>query len=274
MTPINSLPSSASLDQISWSTAAKTDGIPPFSFSQVSFQSRQARSPTARMELTPDQGLKQLVEGNRRFVNHTTQNPNQYPARLTELTEKQKPFATILGCSDSRVPLEIIFDQGLGDIFVIRVAGNIVTPVEMASIEYGTTVLGTKILMVLGHANCGAVSAALKGSNLLGQMGSLVEAIQPAIARSQHQLGNALENAAKANVFLQMERLLASSLVVRLIHEHQLKLVGGYYNLESGQVSILSVYPNRSAPANSCETSLKGCEKLSISEIRYIDFLR
>jgi carbonic anhydrase len=241
---------------------------------QVVAQFGQVRSPTTCVELTPDQALRQLVEGNGRFVNHTTQNPHQDPARLTELTEKQKPFATILGCSDSRVPLEIIFDQGLGDVFVIRVAGNIVTPVEMASIEYGTSVLGTKVLMVLGHANCGAVNATLKGSNLLGQMSSLVEAIQPAIARSQHQLGNALENAAKANVFLQMERLLASSLVVRLIHEGQLKLVGGYYNLESGQVSILSVYPNQSTSTNSDQTSEKESEKLSISEIRYIDFLK
>lgn len=126
--------------------------------------------------------------------------------------------------------------------------------------------------MVLGHASCGAVNATLKGSNLLGQMGSLVDAIQPAIARSQHQSGNALENAAKANVFLQMERLLASSLVVHLIQEGQLKLVGGYYNLESGQVSVLSVYPNQLEPLNSCKTSVKECEQLSISEIRYINF--
>jgi carbonic anhydrase len=234
----------------------------------------QQRSPTPPAELTPDQALHRLIEGNHRFITHRPQNPNQSLARVTEIAEKQKPFATVLGCSDSRVPLEIIFDQGLGDIFVIRVAGNIVTPVEMGSIEYGTAMLGSKVLMVLGHSHCGAVSATLNGGHLIGQIDRLTEAIQPAVARSKGQSGDALENAVKANVFLQMERLLASPVVARLVDEGQLKLVGGYYNLDSGKVSILSVYPCRVPKVRSVvsEKTPKR-EKLKISEIRYMSGL-
>lgn len=191
-------------------------------------------------DLTADQALQKLIAGNRRFINHQSTVPDHL-ARLEEVAQKQTPFATILGCSDSRVPLEAIFDQGLGDLFVIRVAGNIVTPTELASIEYGTSVLQTKVLLVLGHGSCGAVSAALKSGHLMGQMNTLIDSIQPAISRAAKQPGDRLENAVRENVLLQMERLKESTLITRLLNERQIKLAGGYFDLKTGAVSIFSV---------------------------------
>jgi carbonic anhydrase len=190
--------------------------------------------------LTADQALRKLIAGNQRFVNQRTTNTNHL-IRLEEVAPKQTPFATILGCSDSRVPIEVIFDQGLGDLFVIRVAGNVVTPTEMASIEYGTSVLQTKVVLVLGHRSCGAVSAALKGGHLMGQMNVLIDSIQPAVSRSSKQPGDSVENAVRENIFLQMERLQQSSILTRFLYERQIKLVGGYFDLNTGKVSIFKV---------------------------------
>ena len=128
-------------------------------------------------EITPDQALEKLVAGNDRFVNQKRTKRNQDQNRLTEVAQGQEPFAAILGCADSRVPAEIIFDQGLGDLFVCRVAGNIAPPEEIGSLEFGTLVLGAKVLMVMGHERCGAVKAAIKGGELPGQIGSLVKCI-------------------------------------------------------------------------------------------------
>jgi carbonic anhydrase len=201
--------------------------------------------PDATQDLTADQALQKLIAGNKRFINHQSIHPDHL-IRLEEVAQKQTPFATILGCSDSRVPLEVIFDQGLGDLFVIRVAGNIVTPTELASIEYGTSVLKTKVLLVLGHGSCGAVSATLKGGHLMGQMNTLIDSIQPAISRSSNQPGNRLENAIRENVFLQMERLKESNVITRLLDERQIKLVGGYFNLKTGKISIFNILTSRS----------------------------
>lgn len=190
--------------------------------------------------LTADQALRKLITGNQRFVNKRTTSADHL-TRLEEVAPKQTPFATILGCSDSRVPIEVIFDQGLGDLFVIRVAGNVVTPTEIASIEYGVSVLKTRVLLVLGHRSCGAVSAALKGGHLMGQMNILIDSIQPAVSRSAKQPGDPVENAVRENVFLQMERLQNSSIVARFLHERQIKLAGGYFDLNTGEVSIFKV---------------------------------
>ena len=205
-----------------------------------------AASQTARIaaltnEMPADDALQKLMAGNQRFIYERSKSPNQTLSRLDEVVREQKPFATILGCSDSRVPIEVIFDQGLGDLFVIRVAGNIVTSTELASVEYGASVLKTRILFVLGHKNCGAVSATLKGGNLLGQMNMLIDSIQPAVDRSTQQPGDRLENAIRENVFWQMERLRESSIVCDLLQQQQIKIIGGYFDLETGKVSILNV---------------------------------
>lgn len=191
-------------------------------------------------DITPDQALQRLLDGNKRFVEQRRKNPNQEFARLTEVAQDQKPFAAILGCADSRVTPEIVFDQGIGDLFVVRVAGNISTTEDIASEEFGTLVLGAKILLVLGHERCGAVKAALKGGEYPGMIGSLVYAIKPAVDASEGKPGDRLENAIKTNVLLQTKRLQTSPVIFKLVQQGKLKVVGGYYDLDTGIVSLMS----------------------------------
>ncbi len=190
--------------------------------------------------MSPDEVLAVLMEGNKRFVEQKRKNPSQDLIRVEELAEGQAPFACILGCSDSRVAPEIIFDKGLGHLFVVRDAGNVATPEEIATLEYGTFVLGAKVLMVMGHQNCGAVQAAIKGGPFPGSIGSLVYAIHPAVEKSSGQAGDRVENAVKANVLLQKERVKSSPVISKLIKEGKLKVVGAYYNLETGEVTLIS----------------------------------
>jgi carbonic anhydrase len=167
------------------------------------------------------------------------QNPNQDFTRITQVAPSQAPFAAILGCADSRVPLEILFDRGFGDIFVCRVAGNVATPEEIGSLEFGTLVLGAKVILVLGHERCGAVKAAIQGGELPGDIGSLTKAIKPAVQMSQNQPGDSVANAVKANIRLQANRLKASPVIDQLIQEGKLKVVGAYYDLDTAAVEIL-----------------------------------
>ncbi|HLO48367.1 MAG TPA: carbonic anhydrase [Kamptonema sp.] len=190
--------------------------------------------------ISPDQALKLLMDGNKRFTTKKPQNINRGFERLSAVAKSQKPFAAILGCADSRVPSEIIFDRGFGDLFICRVAGNVATSEETGSLEFGTLVLGAKVIMVLGHKRCGAVDATIKGIQVPGQIGSLMDAIKPAIPRSEGQLGDRLENASKANVLVQAERLKTSPVISQLIQEGKLKIVGAYYDLDTGEVSIVS----------------------------------
>jgi carbonic anhydrase len=194
----------------------------------------------AQNDMSPDDAIKMLMDGNERFVLKKRTNPHQDMARLTEVAKGQHPFASVLSCADSRVPVEIIFDQGLGDIFVVRNAGNIVTPEETGSLEFGSLVLGTKVLMILGHKSCGAVMATLKGGEFPGQIGSIVAAIQPAVSRIKGQAGDELENATKANVVLEIERITASPVISKLIEEGKLKVIGGVYDLDTGKVNFIS----------------------------------
>lgn len=194
----------------------------------------------AKTDLTPDQALEALIEGNQRFTARKRESPHQDMARLHEVAKGQNPFASILGCADSRVPAEIVFDQGLGDLFVCRIAGNIAIPEEIGSLEFGSLVLGTKVIMVLGHERCGAVEATIKGAQVPGQIATLLEAIKPAVGRAEGQSGDQLENTCKANILLQVEKLKSSPVISQLIEEGKLKVVGGYYDLDSGEVSLVS----------------------------------
>ncbi|KYC38816.1 carbonate dehydratase [Scytonema hofmannii PCC 7110] len=194
----------------------------------------------ANDDTTPEQALQLLIEGNDRFVTRKRKNPNQTFTRLVEVAKGQKPFAAILGCADSRVPSEIIFDQGFGDLFVCRVAGNIATPEETGSLEFGTLVLGSKVIMVLGHKRCGAVEATIKGAQVPGQIATLLAAIKPGIELSKNQPGDKLENACKANILTQIEKLKTSSLLSQLVLDKKLIIVGGYYDLDTGRVILLS----------------------------------
>lgn len=191
-------------------------------------------------DLSPEQALQKLVEGNNRFVERKRQNPNQDFARLTEVAQDQRPFAAILGCADSRVAPEIVFDQGIGDLFVVRVAGNISSIEDIASEEFGTLVLGAKVLLVLGHERCGAVKAAIAGGEFPGLIGSLVHAIRPAVDAAQNQPGDLLENAIKTNVLFQAKRLQTSPVISKLVQQGKLKIAGGYYDLDTGKVSLFS----------------------------------
>ncbi len=194
----------------------------------------------AQNNVTPDQAIKQLMAGNERFIKQKRKSPNQTISRLKEVAKGQNPYAAILGCADSRVPLEIVFDQGLGDLFVVRVAGNIATPEEIGSLEFGTLVLGAKVLMVIAHSECGAVKATIKGGSVPGQIGSLLEAIKPAVDKTEGKPGDRLVNATKQNVLDQIEKLKASPVISQLITDGKLKIIGGYYDLQTGKVSMVS----------------------------------
>ncbi|MHC5597322.1 MAG: carbonic anhydrase [Nostoc sp.] len=194
-------------------------------------------APAAEEDITPDKALQELLEGNQRFVQAKRRNPHQNHSRLVEVAKGQKPFASILGCADSRVPSEIVFDQGLGDLFVCRVAGNIATAEEIGSLEFGSLVLGSKVIVVVGHERCGAVSAAIKGGEVPGQIGRLLEAIKPSVESSKEQSGDKLENACKANVLAQVKKLKSSPVLSKLIEEEKLKIVGAYYDLDTGKIS-------------------------------------
>ena len=191
-------------------------------------------------EITPDKALQELLDGNERFAKRKRRNPDQTYSRLVEVAKGQKPFASILGCADSRVPSEIVFDQGLGDLFVCRIAGNIATTQQIGSLEFGSLVLGSKVIMVVGHERCGAVEAAIKGAEVPGRIGSLLEAIKPSVESSKAKSGDKLENACKANVLAQVEKLKSSTVLSELIKAEKLKIVGGYYDLDTGEISIVS----------------------------------
>jgi carbonic anhydrase len=187
----------------------------------------------------PDRALKLLEEGNQRFVENKRKFPDQDWKEIVAVAPEQKPFAAILGCADSRVPAEIVFDRGFGDIFVCRVAGNVATPEEIGSLEFAVVVLGVKVILVLGHERCGAVKAAIEGGELPGHIGSLTEAIKPAVESSKNQAGDKVENAVKANIRLQAQRCKASPLLSERMDAGTLKIVGGYYDLDTGKVTMV-----------------------------------
>ena len=190
---------------------------------------------------TPDQALQKLVEGNQRFVDAKMKYPGQTPQRRKELTQGQHPFAAILGCSDSRVPLEVIFDQGLGDLFVVRVAGNTVDQLGLGSLEYATQVLGAPLILVLGHDQCGAVDATIKGKPLPGHIQDLANHLKPAVKLETCQKEKTpLECSINANVEFNVAQLLSSEpILAPLVKSGKLKVVGGRYDLQTGKVVLL-----------------------------------
>lgn len=191
--------------------------------------------------VNPDAALRRLLEGNKRFVAGKRQSPHQSQLRLQETATAQYPFAAILGCSDSRVPAEIVFDQGLGDLFVVRLAGNVISPTAVGSLEFTTAVLGSQLIVVLGHERCGAVTAAVKGDPLPGRIGTFVEDIKPAVARVKNKSGDPVDNAVVANVQYQVELLQGTSVMLaQMITEGKLKVVGGRYDLDTGEVRIVT----------------------------------
>jgi carbonic anhydrase len=192
----------------------------------------------AQSTLTPDAALAELMAGNERFVTRRITSDAQDLAILKQNNaEKQEPFAAVLSCADSRVPVELAFDQTIGHIFVTRVAGNVATSEIIASLEYGAAVLGTKVILVMGHAGCGAVKATIQGAEVPGQISALYPHIQPAV----DQAGNNLEAATKANAKIQAALLGESSTVIKgLVKEGKLKVAAAYYDIATGSVMLLN----------------------------------
>lgn len=191
----------------------------------------------AQSTLTPDAALQALMDGNKRFVEQRLSFYKEDLRILKQKTaEKQEPFASVLSCADSRVPVEIVFDQSIGRVFVNRVAGNLATTEIIASIEYGIAVLGTRVLMVLGHGNCGAVKAAIAAKEVPGQISALYRQIRPAVDAAHGDF----EAAIKANAKIQAKLLNDSSPVVTsAVKDGKLKIVAAYYDLASGKVALL-----------------------------------
>ncbi len=191
-------------------------------------------------QLTPDQALTQLQRGNERFVAGWPDHPNQSARRRREVSDGgQQPFAIVLACSDSRVPPEVIFDQGLGDLFVVRVAGNIVDDAILGTIEYAVEHLHVPLVMVLGHDKCGAVTAAVNGANEHNHIQSLIDALQPAVQAAKAQAGDALSNAIDVNIQRVVAALRASEPVLAQARTAgHIQIVGARYNLDTGEVKI------------------------------------
>lgn len=191
--------------------------------------------------MTTDEALQRLLDGNKRYAAGNFLHPDHDPARRIELADGQHPFAVVLSCSDSRVPPEIIFDQGLGDLYVVRVAGHVADENVLGSIEHAVERLGVRLVMVLGHKNCGAVTAAVQGGEATGHMAGLIKAIRPAVERVKRQPTALLENAIRANVQATVALIRVSQPVLaNKVLGDSLKVIGAYYDLPSGAVSILS----------------------------------
>jgi len=184
------------------------------------------------------------MAGNNRYVNARMSHPHQTPVRRNELVRSQHPFAIILGCADSRVPPEVIFDQGFGDIFVIRVAGNIASDIVLGSIEFAAAHLHVPLILVLGHSKCGAVAATISGAELEGHLPSLATAIQPAVDKARQVPGNLLDNAIRENAKLVAKQLTTSMPVLApLVNSGALKVFPAHYDLASGEVEVFPAGP-------------------------------
>ena len=190
--------------------------------------------------LTGEQALQKLVEGNQRYVTNAATHPDQTPERRAEVAKGQKPFAIVLTCADSRVGPEVLFDQGLGDLFVVRNAGNVLDDHTIGSIEYAVEHLHTPLIVVLGHSQCGAVSAAVAGGEAPGHIRSVVEAIEPAVEAAKDQPGDKVDNTVQANarrvaaILNRVEPILNEA-----VKEGKLKIVAARYDLNSGRVELL-----------------------------------
>jgi len=183
--------------------------------------------------LSPRDALDHLYAGNRRFIAGETTAPNRDIPRLREVAPRQAPFAAFLGCADSRVPIEIVFDQGFGDLFVTRIAGNVASTENIASLEFGTQVLGAKVLYVLGHTSCGAVAAAAAGAPVPGQISALFQHIRPAIRAAKGDLTVAV----RENVRIQAQTLTeASTVISSLVADGKVLVAGGIFDLTTGKV--------------------------------------
>jgi carbonic anhydrase len=190
--------------------------------------------------LTADEALARLKEGNKRYVELHLAHPHQDAQRRRALSSEQHPFASILCCADSRVSPEIVFDEGLGDLFVVRVAGNIIDDAVVGSLEYAVEHLHTPVVLVVGHRRCGAVQAAIAGGEPKTHIQSLVQAIAPAVAEARKLSGDLVDNTVAANVRLAVGQLKESEPILKEnVDKNRIKIVGGVYDLDTGVVNLM-----------------------------------
>lgn len=190
---------------------------------------------------TPKEGLQRLLEGNERFVADKSLCPDRNQDRRAATVAQQRPFAVVLGCSDSRVPPELAFDQGIGDIFVVRVAGNVVGETELDSVEYSAIYNNSSIILVLGHENCGAVTAVME--NKTHDIEAIAQLIKPALqnnTKNKKKTGPmTLTKAIEANIQNSVNRIKKSAPIAKLIQDGKVEVVGAYYDLNTGKVSLV-----------------------------------
>ncbi len=187
---------------------------------------------------TPEEAATKLKEGNRRFVAEASHYPNRCAERRLETSEKQEPFAAIVACSDSRVAPEIVFDQGLGHLFIVRIAGNVIGATEQNSIDYAVLQLHAPLIVVVGHQNCGAVKAVLDGTT--EGIEAVAKLIQPAVNEAKKQPGDPLTNAIKNNARMAAAQLRKDKVLAKLIKKKKLLVKAAYYNFLTGEVEMLS----------------------------------
>jgi carbonic anhydrase len=226
------------LGQAMLATACGAGGWFGYSTSSAG-ESRQAKSP--EVPTTPEEALQKLMEGNRRFAAGKSLASHRDIDRVREVAREQKPFAAFLGCADSRVPIEIVFDQGFGDLFVTRIAGNVASSENIGSLEFGTQILGAKVLYVLGHTECGAVNATMKGTDVPGQISGLFQHIRPAVKAAKGDLDKAILENVRNQAILLAE---ASPVISKMVQRKELIVVGGIYDLATGAVTPVSVGVN------------------------------
>ena len=211
----------------------------------VTASSAHANQPERKRD--PDSVLAKLLAGNERFMKGELTQPRRKPEDFAAVAEGQTPLAVVVGCADSRVSPELLFDVGIGDLFVVRVAGNVISgagATVKGSIEYAVAELGVQLILVLGHSKCGAVKAAIKHiddkDTLPGAIEDLVDTIRPACVAVQNNAGDKLENVTKENVRRGVERLKGlKPILAKAIEDKKLKVVGGIYDLKSGKVTML-----------------------------------
>ena len=196
----------------------------------------QGNEPT---NVTADEALQRLKDGNRRFVESSATHEHQQADRRVKIAKAQNPFAVVVCCSDSRVPPEIVFDQGLGDLFVIRTAGDVVDDVGLGSIEYAVEHLNVPLVVVLGHDRCGAVSATVAGGEVHGHVQAVINAILPALEKVKGQPGDAVANTVRANIYETVKTIRTSGPILSdRVKTGKLTIFGARYNLDDGHVEF------------------------------------
>ncbi|HOJ37789.1 MAG TPA: carbonic anhydrase [Ignavibacteriales bacterium] len=193
-------------------------------------------------QITPEQALQKLIEGNKRYTSQNFKQKN-YPKERQEQSQAQKPYAIILSCSDSRVPPEIIFDESHGQLFIIRNAGNVADEVVLGTIEYGVEHLNSPLLVIMGHSKCGAVTATVKGGELPHNIEAIANYIKPAVAAAKPNSKNEQElinNTIEENITYQIKEIITkSSIVKEFLEQKKIKIVGAHYNIDTGVVEFI-----------------------------------